>query len=100
MQMFDESVDVVSGVGGCILSVVGLQADGVIATVAAIASAANAIFLLITLCIRLFVAIKNRAAKKTTDTEFIGELEQIVDAAQSVSKILNGKEENENEHNQ
>lgn len=100
MQMFDQSVDVASGVGGCILSVVGLQADGVFATVAAIASAANAIFLLITLCIRLFVTIKNRATKKTTGAEFVVELEQIVDAAQSVSKILNGKEENENEHNQ
>lgn len=100
MQMFDESVDVVSGVGGCVLSVVGLQADGVIATIAAIASAANAIFLLITLCIRLFVAVKNRVTKKTTDAEFVGELEQITDTAQSVGEILNRKEDNQNEHNQ
>lgn len=100
MQMFDDSVDVVSGVGGCFLSIVGLQADGVIATVAAIASVANAIFLLITLCIRLFVAIKNHATNKTTDAEFVGELERITKTAQSAGEILNRKEDNKNEHNQ
>lgn len=98
MQMFDESVDVVSGVGGCLLSVVGLQADGIFATIAAIASAANAIFLLVTLCIRLYVAIKHRVTKQTTDAEFVGELEKITDAAQSVGEILNRKEDNDNEH--
>lgn len=100
MQMFDKSVDVVSGVCGCILSLVGLQADGVFATVAAIASAANAIFLLITLCMRLFVAVKNRVTKKTTDAEFLDELGQITEAAQSVGEIINRKEDNKNERNQ
>jgi hypothetical protein len=100
MQMFDQSVDVVSGVGGCVLSVIGLQADGIFATVAAIASAANAIFLLITLCIRLFVAVKHRVTNKTDDAEFFGELEKISGAAQSASEILNRKENRDHEYNQ
>ena len=99
MQMYDESIDVVSGVSGCILSVIGLQADGIIAAVASIASAANAIFLLITLGIRLFVAVKKRVTKKTNDAEFVGELEQITDAVQSVGEILNRKEDTKNEYN-
>lgn len=96
MQMYNNTIDIVSGCSGVALSVIGMQADGIFATVAAIASAINAVFLCLTLCVRLFMTIKNRITKKTTDEQFVGELEQISDEAAAVGEILQRKEDNEN----
>ena len=83
--MYD-TYEIVGSGAGLAVSILGIDAGGVLSTVSAVAAAAHAVFFLGVLIARAVVAVKKWRAGKITDEEFLNTLDKITEDANDVTK--------------
>lgn len=86
--MFNDLTDTIFAGFGLSVSIIGLNADGIFAAIAAVASAVNAAFLVVRLFCRLARAIRAKRNGEITTTEFITEIEEICDDAENMKEVI------------